>query len=368
MSQFLIFMIVMLIIFLAIVATVGYFWYRKISRRAKDIERSLKMVPLLLKLPPQETDEGNRDLRELMKENIAKAEGVFNLLSGVATEKSNYYGKKHIALEIVAEGKEISFYAVVPATLLSAVQKSLSSGYPEIQIAKAKEVNIFSEKSKINGVAGGTLELSKISYLPINTYKETDSDAMSGMLSGLSNLADHEGAAIQIMIRPAKPIWVKKSISYAKNILDPNKKSTKSGGNKFLDFLVEVLRTPFKQKSEDGSSNKEPKQIDALDQKKAELIDLKAKSPVFETLIRLVASSDDTVRAKVILQDLTLGFAQLSQGGSNSFKFKSVKQEEVATDFIFRFFPAKDNKMVLNTTELATIFHLPSESIGISTS
>ena len=368
MSQFLIFMIVMLIIFLAIVATIGYFWYRKISRRAKDIERSLKMVPLLLKLPPQETDEGNRDLRELMKENIAKAEGVFNLLSGVATEKSNFYGKKHIALEIVADGKNISFYAVVPATLLSAVQKSLSSGYPEIQIAKAEEVNIFSEKSKINGVAGGTLELSKISYLPINTYKETDSDAMSGMLSGLSNLADHEGAAIQIMIRPAKPIWVKKSISYAKNILDPNKKSTKSGGNKFLDFLVEVLRTPFKQKSEDGSSNKEPKQIDALDQKKAELIDLKAKSPVFETIIRLVASSDDTVRAKVILQDLTLGFAQLSQGGSNSFKFKSVKQEEVATDFIFRFFPAKDNKMVLNTTELATIFHLPSESIGISTS
>lgn len=368
MSQFLIFMIIMLIIFLAILATIGYFWYRKISRRAKDIERSLKMVPLLLKLPPQETDEGNRDLRELMKENIAKAEGVFNLLSGVATEKSNFYGKKHIALEIVADGKNISFYAVVPATLLSAVQKSLSSGYPEIQIAKAEEVNIFSEKSKINGVAGGTLELSKISYLPINTYKETDSDAMSGMLSGLSNLADHEGAAIQIMIRPAKSIWVKKSISYAKNILDPNKKSSKSGGNKFLDFLVEVLRTPFKQKSEDGSSNKEPKQIDALDQKKAELIDLKAKSPVFETLIRLVASSDDAVRAKVILQDLTLGFAQLSQGGSNSFKFKSAKQEEVATDFIFRFFPAKDNKMVLNTTELATIFHLPSESIGISTS
>ena len=174
MSQFLIFMIVLLIIFLAIVATIGYFWYRKISRRAKDIERSLKMVPLLLKLPPQETDEGNRDLRELMKENIAKAEGVFNLLSGVATEKSNFYGKKHIALEIVADGKNISFYAVVPATLLSAVQKSLSSGYPEIQIAKAEEVNIFSEKSKINGVAGGTLELSKISYLPINTYKETD--------------------------------------------------------------------------------------------------------------------------------------------------------------------------------------------------
>ena len=107
----------MLMIFLATVATIGYFWYRKISRRAKDIERSLKMVPLLLKLPPQETDEGNRDLRELMKENIAKAEGVFNLLSGVATEKSNFYGKKHI---VITDGKEIEI-EVNDAYLISSI-------------------------------------------------------------------------------------------------------------------------------------------------------------------------------------------------------------------------------------------------------
>ncbi len=368
MSQFVIFMSLVLVLFVTIVAILGYYWYRRISRRAKDIERSLKMVPLLVKLPPQEVEEGSRDMREVIKENIARAEGVFNLLSGVATEKSGFYGKKHISFEIVAEGKLINFYIAVPASLLSAVQKSLTSGYPDIQIEKAEDANIFSQKSKIAGVQGGELVLTKESYLPINTYKESDSDAMTGMLAGLSNLADTEGAAIQVMIRPANSKWAKQALSNAKSILNPNKKSSATS-SKILDLLVELLQAPFRTKSESEGNKSEPKQIDAIDQKKADMIELKAKSPVFETLIRLVASSEDTLRTKVIIQDLTLGFAQLSQGGANSFKYKAADQpQDVATNFIFRFFPAKNNKMVLNSTELATIFHLPSQVIGISTS
>ena len=345
MNQFVIFMLLLLVLFVTMVAIGGYYWYRRISRRAKDIERSLKMVPLLVKLPPQEVEEGSRDMREVIKENIARAEGVFNLLSGVATEKSTFYGKKHISFEIVAEGKLINFYIAVPASLLSAVQKSLTSGYPDIQIEKAEDTNIFSRKSKIAGVQGGELVLTKESYLPINTYKESDSDAMTGMLAGLSNLADTEGAAIQVMVRPADSKWAKKAISNAKSILNPNKKASGTT-NKVLDLLVELLQAPFRTKSEGDNGKSEPKQIDAIDQKKADMIELKAKSPVFETLIRLVASSEDTLRTKVIIQDLTLGFAQLSQGGANSFKYKSADQpQDVATDFIFRFFPAKKNNM-----------------------
>jgi len=367
MNQFVIFMVLVLALFITTLVVIGYFLYRKKARRAKDIERSLKMVPLLVKLPPQVVEEGSRDIRELIKENISKAEGVFNLLSGVATEKAGFYGKKHISFEIVAEGKLINFYIAVPVSILSAVQKSLTSGYPDIQIEKAEETNIFSQKSKIAGVQGGEIQLIKESFLPISTYKESDSDALSGMLSGLSSLQDHEGAAIQILVRPASTDWQKQAIHRAKQILDPNKKSD-TPSSKILDFTLEVLKAPFKGSSDGDSKPQEKKQPDALDQKKSEMIEQKAKLPVFETLIRLVASSDEPNRAKVLVQDMMLGFSQLNLGGANGFKYISADSpQEVSTDFIFRFFPANKKKMVLNSAELATVFHLPSETIGIST-
>jgi hypothetical protein len=350
--------------FVALISAIGFFWYRRVARRSKDIERSLKMVPLLVKLPPQEAEDGSRDTRELIKENISKAEGVFNLLSGIATDKSKFYGKKYVSFEIVADGKQINFYIAVPATLLSAVQKSLTSAYTGIQIEKAEDINIFSKVSKIAGVQGGELQLAKESYLPINTYRDSDSDALSGMLAGLSNLEDHEGAAIQLMIRPAGSDWAKQAIKRAKQVLDPNKKDD-SGAGKAMEFAGYVAKAPFKRKDDDDNKNKPDKQPDAIDQKKSELIEQKAKSPAFETCIRIIASSDDPIRSKVIIQDINLGFAQLSQGGANSFKYKSAKEpQKVATDFIFRFFPASQNDLVLNSVELATIFHLPSEVVG----
>ncbi|MDP4038926.1 MAG: hypothetical protein Q8P54_03145, partial [bacterium] len=116
-------MLIFIVIFLIIVAGIGgFFGWNYISRlrRDKDIERSLKIVPLLIKLPPASPDEtAGRDQRELIDENITKAEGVFNLLSGIATHSNILYGRKFISMEIVAKGEQIYFYLGVPVSLLS---------------------------------------------------------------------------------------------------------------------------------------------------------------------------------------------------------------------------------------------------------
>lgn len=70
MNSFVMLAVIALLIFLAIISVIAVLVYLRITRHSKDIERSLKMVPLLLKIPPQETGEGNRDERELVKENI----------------------------------------------------------------------------------------------------------------------------------------------------------------------------------------------------------------------------------------------------------------------------------------------------------
>ena len=365
MTDFTIFMVVILVGFLIVLGLIAFFVLRGRARHAKDIERSLKMVPLLLKLPPAEPEEIQRDDRELIKENIAKAEGIFTLLSGIRT-KRKIYSQRHISFEIVAQGEQIYFYIGVPAALVTSVEKALVSAYPAIQIVPATDHNIFSPTGKIQTVAGGELHFTGKSMYPIQTYKTLDFDPLSGMISGLSRLKSDEGAAVQIMIRPASDTFSRGSRRYAKGLLNP----AKAKANDPMNIAAQVAKAPFGTPDWQAKNqlNDPTKQSDTIDQKLAQAIEEKASEPAFESLIRIVASSEDLARSKMIVQDIINGFAQFNQPGSNGFTFTDARTpRDLATDFIFRFFPAGQRGMILNTTELATLFHLPNESETLGT-
>jgi hypothetical protein len=271
--------------FLATLGLVAFVIYRKMVRRNKDIERSLKMVPLQIKLPPAEASESsNRDTRELFKENISKAEGIFNLLSGITADKSHLYGNRYLSFEIIADGAMIYFYTAVPVTLLSTVQKALVSGYPTIQIEQIDDPNIFSQTSKLAGVSGGELVLANDSYFPIATYKSRDSDPLAGILSSLSRLQSGEGAGIQIMIRPAKPVWAKNAKKKAKDLLDPEKIAKEKYTTKKLvrDIAMAPIKQPgYSKKMEEGTL-KQDNQPDAINQKMSQLVEEKYAAPAFD--------------------------------------------------------------------------------------
>ncbi len=362
---------VLALAFFAALGLVCFLIYRKMVRKTKDIERSLKLVPLQIKLPPAEASEaGGRDTRELFKENISKAEGIFNLLSGITADKSKLYGNRYVSFEIIADGQMIYFYTAVPVTLLSTVQKALISGYPTIQIEQVDDPNIFSKTSKLAGIAGGELELANDSYYPIATYKSRDADPLAGILSSLSRLQQGEGAGIQILIRPAHKKWAKNAKKYAKDLLDPEEIAAEKHTPQKM--LKEIAMAPIKQpkyskKLEEGTI-KQDYQPDAINQKMSQLVEEKYAMPAFETMIRVIASSDDPNKSRATVQDILTGFAQMALPNSNQFKLVSAKSsEQLATDFIFRFFPANKNKTVLNSTELAGIFHFPGEDMQVST-
>ncbi|MFO0955634.1 MAG: DUF87 domain-containing protein [Candidatus Saccharibacteria bacterium] len=365
MTQFQIGMFIGLLVILAILGVVVGLLLRRRARHAKDIERSLKMVPLLLRLPPAEPDDSQRDDREEIKENISKAEGIFTLLSGTFA-KSWLYSQRHIAFEIVAQGEQIFFYVAVPAGLVTSVEKALIAAYPGIQIVHVADHNIFSSTGKIQTVSGGELRLTNKSMYPIQTYKTLDFDPLSGMLSGLSRLKADEGAAVQIMIRPTSDKFSKNARRQAKGLLNPSK----AKANDPMNIAAQVAKAPFS--SPDWQAKQQQidptKQSDSIDQRIAQAIEEKASEPTFETLIRIVASSSQLPQSKMIVQDIINGFAQFNQPGSNGFSYSEARTpRDLAANFIFRLFPANQGGMILNTTELATIFHLPDISNEIGT-
>ena len=85
-----------------------YLWLRsrRVLREAKGYERGLKMVPMLIHLPPssEDIDVGARDSREVADEAISKAQVLYDIIASTAQKgfKSKFYGQRHISFEMSA--------------------------------------------------------------------------------------------------------------------------------------------------------------------------------------------------------------------------------------------------------------------------
>lgn len=337
--------------------------YRKTLREAKNYERGLKMVPMLIHLPPSSEDiEGNgRDERDLTEEVLSQAQVMYNIIASTATKgfKSKIYGQRHISFEIVASGGLVHYYTIVPIVLVDVVRQAVAAAYPSARLEEVTEHNIFSQVGKMSGTIGGEFTLKKNFVYPIATYQESKQDASRALLNALSAAGREDGAAIQILFRPAREGWVKNSIHIVEKISkDKGHKKQGVGGVIAPKDLMEALWRP----PEKEEVKPEDKQLTSLEQTTVDAIQEKTRYPGYEVLIRVVVSSNTATRSQGLLKNIVAAFSLFDSPTHNGFKFAVTKNiEELVTAYIFRFFPQTVTQNVLNSIELATIFHLPNQ-------
>ena len=333
-------------------------------RKSKRYERGLKMVPLLIHLPPSTDDiESNgRDKRDIAIEAISKSQVMYSILASTVTKglKTKLYGQRHFSFEIIAKDGFIKYYAIVPAVLTETVKQAIQSAYPTARVEEKREENIFAPRGTVENIAGAELTLNKDSYLPIATYEDTKRDASMAILNALSSVKQDEGASVQILFRPAQKNWSEKAKEHIENI-SKGKASTKSVGAGIGTLAMDVLRAPWEVPPE-HERHEVTTQIGGVKQDEITAITNKMRYPVYETLIRVVASSDTRPRSEAILSGILSAFSQFNSPEFNGFKVNTMKDpKKLAVDYTFRFFPIKLTNSVLNSVELASIFHLPEQ-------
>jgi len=360
--------VIVIVVLLIILATVGMFMYfhsRRTLREQKSYERGLKMVPLLIHLPPPSDDieGGTRDVRDVTEENISKAMILYNIIADTFRKsfKSKFYGQRHFSFEIIGTKGFVHFYAAVPVSMLDVVQQAIVSAYPSARLEEVAEHNIFSPVGKMSGTIGGELSLKEEFSYPIATYLELKRDAMQTLLNAMSTLDKEDGAGIQIMMRPTDGAWRKKSTALANNKRKGDKK--KSNGAAAFNLAKALITAPVKapEHGKDGKPD-EKHELSALEQSQIDAIEDKTRYPAFEVLIRVVASSNISQRAHSILNNVVASFSLFDAPGKNGFKFTPARDiESFVTAYIMRFFPTETNQNILNSVELAGIFHFPDE-------
>jgi len=345
----------------------------KAGRERKDYERGLKMVPMLIHLPPSTDDieVGGRDERDVTNEAISEAQVMYSIIASTAVKgfKSKVYGQRHMSFEIVAHDGFVKYYAAVPAVLTETIKQAIAAAYPTARLEEVEDPNFFSEEGEIDGTVGGELVLKEDYWYPIATYEESKRDASLALLNAMSVAKKGDGIALQILFRPADAGWTKKSLDRVQSMRD-GKKSRRYSNN-LLEraitgvgyFAVDLAEALWKPPEERERAKSEEKVLTNLEQEEIQKIEEKTKYPAFETLVRVMASSSTRARSEVLLGGIVAIFSQFDSPNNNGFKYDALKDVEGLTrDYILRMFPQESNGNILNSVEMATLFHLPSQN------
>lgn len=353
------------IVFVAVLVTAGPMLFMRLRNGSQSdvtYERGLEMVPVLIHLPPisDDADAKGRDARDIVDENISKAQIIYNIIASTTQKnmKNRWYGQRHFSFEIIGTKGFVRLYAAVPADMLDVLKQAITSAYPSTRLEVVNEHNIFNEAGGITGVAGGEFNLKEFYAYPIATYQDLKRDALQSILNALSVLEAEDGAAIQIMFRPADGGWRKEASAYAsKKRKGTDKDATASV---LARQMVTALVKPPDHKEDGGDSKKE---LSALEQSIVDAIDDKTRYAGFEVAIRVVVSSNISQRAQAIINNITASFSLFDSPGRNGFKYEPAKDaSKLCADYMLRAFPRRRKRNIMNAVELSTLFHFPDQS------
>lgn len=349
---------------LAVLAVGFWFWFRRIARNYRQA-RALNLQLFLIKVPREKAVGGEKAKTE--KEIISVMEQLYASFSGLKDEGKRFLDRPYLVLEIAIpnSSNEIIFYLAAPRRQAEFVEKQIHSFFPSASVEPAEDYNIFNPSGRS---LGAILKLQKNSFIPVKTYQNLEADPMSEILTAFSKLEEiGEGAALQILIRPASREFSQKAKKVAKHMLEGKnfEAALNTAGSSFSGALA-TFGGAFSPKPKDRKPE-EHSQLSTSEQEFIKAIETKASKIAFETNIRILASADDENRAKMVLEHLKGSFTQFSGPNLNGFKFIDQRGgglRRLVYDFSFRIFEPSES-FILNGEELTSVFHFPT---GISES
>ena len=352
---------------IALIVFLAVFIYVKIKlSRAGKITRSLNMIVLRISVP-KKAEEQTQNKIEKIKENVSVMEQLFASLSNIREKmlKKIIYGPFYLSFEIATpiDSNEIFFYVSVPRKFQSITEKQIYSFYSDAEIIQIKDYNIFVPDG---GSAASYMTLKRDDIFPIKTYQHLEADPLSNITNALSKIPVGEGAALQVIIKSSGNSWQRESRERMKLM----QKGSGFGEYGKPSFAIKVLKEFIGIISAGGKSKEDQQKEEAkvnLTPTQEEIIkavEVKSTKIGFETNVRLVTSAQTKEKAETLLKELENSFSQFNSPECNSFDIKETFLNKAGFlnktiyNFIFRNFENK-KKMILNTEELASLFHFP---------
>ena len=336
-------------------------WYIAIYilRKKEDFKRTLKLTFLKVTLPKKnsELDEKKETTKDF-KEMIGIMEQLFASLKSIYSKKilKKVLGQDTISFEYIAHEWEILFYIIVPKNYKHLIEKQINGFYTDAIIEETTEINIFKDRKHI---ASTYLNAEKEFFFPFKTYTKLESDPINNITNAFSKLEEDESAVIQILLKPIDDDWQGHSSKASSKIMKG--KTTWFTLNP-IKIIIWLWTSLFKSQDDKTPESPNDPETSALTQERAKTVDEKWDKTGFETIVRVITTGNEKQMNDTELTNIISSFSQFAYPDFNKFTHTiHHNQKKLIKNYIFRYFrkPFYLKKMILNTEELASLYHYP---------
>ena len=330
----------------------------KIIRLKEDFKRAKNLIFLKITLPKKESDlDEKKETTKDFKEMIGLMEQFFASLKSIHSTKilRRILWQDIISFEYVAHKWEIYFYVVIPKKYKYLMEKQINGFYVDAVIEEVEEIDIFSWKKFFEWTYINTKK--KFLY-PIKTYQKLESDPINNITGALSKLEEDESAVIQVLLKPIDDDWQHYSAKESSKIMSGKKSKFTLNPFKLLVMFFGALISSNDEKNPSEKDNN----TSALSQERAKTVDEKWDKTGFETIIRVVVSGNDETMVETEIKNIKSAFVQFNYPDFNGLKWTINHINKLLIYFYKKrlfYKPFWLKKMILNTEELASLFHFP---------
>lgn len=307
-------------------------------------------------------------------------------------------GEKHwMSFEVVGRAGDTHFYLRLPSQYRNMMEAAIYAQYPDAEITEVDDYvkqmprTMPNPDFEIHGIEEG---LAKDAWLPIKTYatfedsvEERRLDTISLLVESMAKLKDDEQIWYQLVVKPADEKW-KKGAEAAVNKLS-GIEAPKTSSGFFSGFglglsVQDIIAAPIRHPNEAAAAKKEEKPKDKTQSPGAkdsiDGIRQKTSKLAFETTVRVLYIDRRAAFGKDNLSSMAAFFRQFNTQNLNFFKpnaerttgkqkgfFKKWKLALSKREFYAAYAhaaPTAGAKCILNTEELATIYHFPLGTVG----
>jgi hypothetical protein len=260
----------------------SFLGFRAQVNQSMNLDLDVIRVSKINKSEEEKTKEG-----ENWKGEIGAMEQMLTAFSSIRDTRSFFkkllYGSPAISLEIANSSKseEIVFFIAVPRKFRENIEKQIHSFFPYASLEKTTDFNIFFPESKTEA---SIIKLKNKFALPIRTYENQEMDPLNAIANALSKLDTvSEGAAIQLVLRPAGTAWrgegrrIAHEMQQGKRLRDVDKSFMAKVGSELGSAALSVI-TPTK-KDDPMSGDKKNVQLTPEEQELVKGIEKKPQKP-----------------------------------------------------------------------------------------
>ncbi|MDO8560478.1 MAG: hypothetical protein Q7S23_05670 [bacterium] len=310
--------------------------------------------------------------------------------------------EESIGLEIVSFGGYVQFLMHVPEQFRDLVEAAVYAQYPEAEITEVEDYamrwrGIKFPNDRYN-MWGAELKLTNKQYYPIRTYREFEDsvsgefkDPMASILEIFAKLNPDEQAWLQIVITPANNDWGHPGQALVAKLIGARYEAPKRWWEKLLTLPLELIGTVASGLSSGGQTDGKEKTLIPASQ----MLHLPpGKRSVVESIEHKIAKIGFHTRIRLIYIARTYAFSKATRGSAlfgaikqfntlemNGFKPNKRKMTKAYGLFKTQRVNARKNKLmrwyrlrarqyapgyygeILNTEELATIWHFPAITV-----